>query len=99
MVGRWALVLVALGTTLLSAGGAVAAPGATAPLPTLSSVVLAPSDFHSGGAVAVQKTTSVDGRQLFIRVFRPGVTVARTPLLVAVSLAMLEPDAPTALSD
>jgi hypothetical protein len=100
MVGRGALVLVALcAAASFVVSGAVGARTTSAPLPPLSSVVLAPADFHSGGAIAKQATTSIAGRKLFVRVFKPGVTVTRTPLLSAVSVALLEPDAPTAVSD
>ncbi|HZQ89567.1 MAG TPA: hypothetical protein VFA42_06140 [Gaiellaceae bacterium] len=75
------------------------AQGASAPLPPSSALVLAPSDFTSGAAVAADSTRSADGRQIFVRLFRAGARFGSMPLTAVVSLALVEPDASTAQLD
>jgi hypothetical protein len=72
------------------------AQGASAPLPPLSSFVLAPSDFTSGGAVASQNAESSGGKEVYLRVFKEGARFGGKPFLTAISLALVEPDASTA---
>ena len=79
---------------------ALAAVRVSAPPPPLASLVLAPVDLRPGAVVASQGTTKlVGGRQLYVRVFKPGAKITTAPLLGAVSVAMLEPDSSTAITD
>jgi hypothetical protein len=98
MFGRALLLAVGAAAMLVSVTGALAASRMSAPPPALSSLVLAPADFRSGGAVVSQSTATYGGLPLFERVFKSGVLGA-TPLLGAVSLAFLETDATSAVAD
>jgi hypothetical protein len=98
MFGRALLLAVSAAAMLVAVTGALAASRMSAPPPALSSLVLAPADFRSGGAVGSQSTATTGGLPLFERVFKSGV-IGATPLLGAVSLAILETDASSALSD
>jgi hypothetical protein len=84
-------------TPIMAVTGADAAPRVSAPLPPLSSVVLAPSDFRPGATVLSERNTAVSGFQTFMRVFKPGATFSGPPLLGAVSIALVAPDATTAV--
>jgi hypothetical protein len=79
--------------------GAWAAGAGSAPAPALSSLGLAPSDFRPAAPVAMQRTISLDGQAFYLRVFGNGVRVGTSRLGTAVSLALLEADAATAVSD
>jgi len=99
MLGRWASVVG--GVVLISSMVAAGASGEalmSAPLPSLSSLVLAPSDFRSGGATASQATRSVSGLTVFMRVFKSGGKLSSAPLTVA-SLAMVESGPEAAAND
>ena len=79
---------------------ALAAVRVSAPPPPLASLVLAPVDLRPGAAVATQGATKLTGgRQLYVRVFKPGAKITTAPLLGTVSIAMLEPDTSTAITD
>ena len=95
-------VLLVAGIVLVAStavGGASGGARVSAPLPTLSSLVLSASDFRSGGSTLSQVTLAPNGQQMFVRVFKPGSKLSSTPLLVVASLTMLEPDAETAAKD
>jgi type II secretory pathway pseudopilin PulG len=79
--------------------GGLATVRMSAPLPALSSLVLSPADFRSGAAGAAQASTTVGGQPAFVRVFNSGVRIGTAPLLGAVSLVMLEPEAAIASAD
>ena len=93
---------------LAAAGAALIAPvtatlataRVSAPPPALASLVLAAADLRPGAVVASQFTTStLGGRQMFVRAFKPGARIGDAPLLGAVSAALLDPDASTAVAD
>jgi hypothetical protein len=79
--------------------GASAEARMSAPVPSLSSLVLTASDFRSGGAALSQSTSSESGLTLFMRVFKPGGKLSSAPLLAVASLAILEPSAESAVND
>lgn len=90
------LVIAALAACAASADGAVTR---STPLPPLSSFALAPSDFHS--ATILSQSAHPDGanRQLYLRLFKPGAKMGSRPLLGAVSISIIDPDASTAAYD
>jgi hypothetical protein len=94
----WALICLVIAATAV-ASSASARGGSSAPPPPLPSVALASSDFRSGGAILSQTKSSQGVMTLFLRVFKPGAKLTGPPLLSAVSLVMLEPDAETATTD
>jgi hypothetical protein len=97
--GRAVVLLAAFGAALVVVSGGLATVRMSAPLPALSSLALAPADFRSGAGVVSQASTTVAGRPAFIRAFKSGVRISTTPLLGAVSLVMLEPEAAIASAD
>jgi hypothetical protein len=80
-------------------GSSSAAQQVSAPLPSLGSVVLATSDFAPGAHVAIEKPATLAGQPAFMRAFKTGAKLGGQPLLLAVSVAWLEPDATTARAD
>jgi hypothetical protein len=93
-------VLLVAGIVLVASaavGGASAGARVSAPLPTLSSLVLSASDFRSGGTTSSQSTSSPNGQMIFMRLFKPGSKLTTMPLVV-LSQVTLEPDAETAAS-
>lgn len=80
-------------------GSSSAAQQVSAPLPSLASVVLATSDFAPGAHVALEKSATLAGQPAFIRAFKTGAKLGGQPLLLAVSVGWLEPDATTARAD
>ena len=101
MFRRADVLLAAAGAALIApVTGALATVRVSAPPPPLASLVLAPVDLQPGAVVASQVTTKlVGGRQILVRVFKPGARISTAPLLGAVSAALLEPDASTAVTD
>jgi hypothetical protein len=98
--GRSAVLVAALcAAMVVGVTGGSASVRMSAPLPALSSLVLSPADFRSGATGSVEASVTVSGRPVFVRIFRSGVRIGAAPLLGAVSLAMLEPDASTAAYD
>jgi hypothetical protein len=98
--GRSVVLLAALGAAMVvGVTGGLATVRMSAPLPSLSSLVLSSADFRSGAAGASQASATVGGRPAFVRVFKSGVRIGAVPLLGAVSFALLEPDASTAAYD
>ena len=98
MIGRAFLAVAVAAALLVGATGALAATRNSAPLPALSSLVLAPADFRSGAGVESQTTTTVSGMPTFERLLKPGV-LGTTHLLNTVSIAFFEPDASSAAAD
>src|SRR5580765_2931714 len=91
-------VLLVAGIVLVAStavGGASAGARVSAPLPTLSSLVLSASDFRSGGTTSSQSTSTPNGQMIFMRLFKPGSKLTTMPLVV-LSQVTLEPDAETA---
>jgi len=82
-----------------SAGAATVRAGAAEPPVSLSAFALVPADFDSGASVASNRMTTAGGLPTLIRVFRPGAHLRGSTLDVAVSVVMLEPDAPSAAAD
>jgi hypothetical protein len=80
-------------------GSSSAAERVSAPVPSLASVVLATSDFAPGAHVAVEKSATLSGQPAFIRAFKTGAKLGGQPLLMAISVGWLEPDAATARAD
>ena len=101
MFRRADVLLAAAGAAMIApVTGALATVRVSAPPPPLASLVLAPVDLQPGAVVASQVTTKlVGGRQILVRVFKPGARISTAPLLGAVSAALLEPDASTAVTD
>jgi hypothetical protein len=80
-------------------GSSSAAQRVSAPVPSLASVVLATTDFASGGHVASQGAVTVGGLPGYIREFKAGAKLGGKPLLLAIGIGLLEPDAASAHSD
>ena len=99
MFGRAVVLVAAFVAALVVVGGGLATVRMAAPLPALSSLALSPADFRSGAGSVSQGSTTVAGRPAFIRVFKAGVKISTTPLVSAVSLVMLEPEAAIASAD
>jgi hypothetical protein len=97
--GRAVVLLAAFGAAIVVVNGGLATVRMSAPLPVLSSLALSPADFRSGAAGVSQGSTTVLGRPAYVRVFKSGVRISATPLLGAVSLVMLEPEAAIASAD
>ena len=94
--------LTAVAAGLLGAccvGSSSAAQRLSAPLPPLASVLLATGDFAPGGHVASQRAVTLAGLPGYIRVFKSGIKLGGRPLLLAVGVGLLEPDAVSAHSD
>lgn len=98
MAGRSLLPVAIVAAALVSVTGALAAARMSAPLPAMSSLVLSAADFRSGAGVAAQATRTVSGIPAFERVLKPG-TIGTTHLLNTVAIALLEPDAASAIAD
>jgi hypothetical protein len=97
--GRAVVLVAAFGAAMVVVSGGLATVRMSAPLPVLSSLALSPADFRSGAGGVSQGSTTVGGRPAFVRVFKSGVRISNTPLLGAVSLVMLEPEAAIASAD
>jgi hypothetical protein len=80
-------------------GSSSAAKRVSAPVPSLASVVLATSDFAPGAHVAMEKSATLAGQPAFVRAFKTGAKLGGQPLLMAISVGWLEPDATTARAD
>jgi hypothetical protein len=80
-------------------GSSSAAEQVSAPLPSLASVVLATGDFAPGARVAMERSATLAGQPAFIRAFKTGAKLGGQPLLMAISIGWLEPDATTARAD
>jgi hypothetical protein len=98
MIGRAFLAVAVAAALLVGVTEALAATRASAPLPALSSLVLAPSDFRSGAGVASDTASTVSGLTTFARLQKPGV-LGTTHLLNTISIVLLEPDATSAAGD
>jgi hypothetical protein len=79
--------------------GALAAVRASAPPPALTALVLTTDDFLAGAAVGGESTSKLRGSVLFVRYFKPGARLSGGPLVGAISIAVLDPDATSALTD
>lgn len=95
MVGRLAGLGVVFCVAAVGATEAGATSRVSAPLPPLSSFVLAPGDFSAGGQVESQSTSTVGNERMFTRIQKAG-RIGSTVFLTSVSLALVEPDEPTA---
>jgi hypothetical protein len=95
MFGRVAGLCAVVVVAAVAAAGAGATARVSAPLPALTSFVLAPGDFSAGGQVVSQSTRTVGNEQMFTRVQKVG-RIGSTIFLTSVSLALVEPDEPTA---
>ena len=95
MVGRGAGLCAVVAAAVIGVAGAGATSYASAPLPPFSSFAPAPGDFSAGGQVASQSTRAVSGQQIFTRIMKAG-RIGQTVFLTSVSLALVEPDDPTA---
>lgn len=95
MIGRVVGLCAVVAVAAVAAAEAGATASMRAPLPPLSSFVLGPGDFSSGGQVSSQSARTLGGEQLFTRVLKAG-RIGSTTFLTTVSLALVEPDEPTA---
>jgi hypothetical protein len=68
-------------------------------VPSLASVVLATRDFAPGARVATERSATLAGKPAFFRAFKTGAKLGGQPLLMALSVGWLEPDATTARAD
>lgn len=94
-----ALVAAAAGCALALAATAAGSRQSSTPLPSLSSMAIAVSDFQSGAAVVQQQTTTSGGQPVYMRRFGAGARIGGMPFLTAVDELALYGDAASSARD
>ena len=96
---RAAVLATATGCALALAGVAAGSRQSSAPLPSLTSLALAPADFRSGATVANDSTMNDRGQPVLVRRFAAGARIASLPLLTVVDEVELYRDAGASAHD